>query len=80
MGILRSLRLLYRRHRRAEADIKTKALEVIEVLSEGSFMPSEKLLEDIYKFSHSALGICRHYDWVHELEELHQRMVDEGAL
>lgn len=63
-----------------EKNIKIKALEVIQgfclLYQDGkrSHKSAEKIIEQIYKSSHVALGVCPnpHKDWLKGLNEIHE--------
>ena len=63
---------------KAITDIKDKALLVIEHLCCGDFKPSDKVLEACYTFAHVGRGVCEnpHEDWVEELEQAFQRIIE----
>lgn len=64
--------------------IRAKAIKVIECLCfpDFKFKSVEDLQVLLYKFAHIADGSCKnkHKDWVTELEQEYQNLVDSGFL
>jgi hypothetical protein len=63
-------------------DLQLKALQVIEALTTDDFVINEKLIDEIYKIAHVALGHCTnpHEDWKEELLDTHTKMVERGVI
>lgn len=63
--------------------LRIKALRVIEGLCFPDISTSpEKKIDDIYKFSHIALGQCenKHEDWHKELDRAEEALIKHGIM
>jgi len=63
-------------------DIKLKALKVIEGLTilyedgRKTHKDAENILEEIYQYSHIALGSCKnkHENWIKQMEDMYKAL------
>jgi len=65
-----------------EFELKTKALEVIELIVGEDERITKKQSMAIYRFSHVALNRCNnpHLDWLEELRTQHSALKKENML